>query len=526
MSYLYGRTTPFIETANCNKPVPSTCLQHCSTPDHSCSCCHQNITADTYVSHIVLHYIRADSSNTIHGTIYYDLDRDAVFFKNSRGEEMPMTQMVRNCGTGNNSSSSGISFNPVNRGTYSLTTSYNTSNLVYFGTGVYIAKRANIGSSPANHPLDWTLFFDIASLISPNPVCPEVIAPLPRGAWNNLTSYLKGNIVSLGARLYWAIAPSIGTNPVSSSTYWALYFDFTNLIPVVPPPKDCESSCDNDPCNVSDSIPATPITGADIEALSTPRHPFFEEDCEEHNIQEPVAWIAEVQFQQNDKTILDGELYSCLVSHRSSGANRPSLSLSTWKSDGIIKLFEHHVYLLFVQDTECIDTDPRTGCSLRKYVGRNQYDFDAKNPLAPINYAITYSSSLVHLPLTRLRYVVSINRNLFEAGNEIRILRTGWYRVSYSIAHSGSVRMINMAVFKGRGRNESDIEASHSEGDVDGCIRNTHHSFPVKLEAGAVIELRLSVMPTSRTHSNHDRVQKQNLRIYPHKTWLHVQTIE
>jgi hypothetical protein len=518
MSYHCGSTPPpTVPNPRCAVLTPTriTCELHCNEPDHNCKCCNQNTVANAYNNRIILHYIRADCSNTLYGTIYYDLDRDAVFFINSRGEEFSMTQFVRNNG------GAGGQFRPVYRGGWNIALTYVANNLVFIGTKIYNALRTSTCANPATSPLDWALFFDISALISGGGGSNNSITPNPRGVWLSTTTYNLGDIVMIGLRLYWALATSIGANPVSSPLSWSLYFDFTGLLPTGEDAGNCTDSDGDDICNGSENVQVTPITGEDIAALSTPRHGFFEGDCEDPP--EPAVWIPDIQFKINDQAVLDGELYTSLVLHRSSYANRPALALSTWRYEGVIKPVPHQVYLLLVQGTETIELDSRTGCSRRPYVDRGQYDFDAENPQAPIVYGVSHSSNAVELPLTRLRYIVNINRNVFEAGNDIRILRTGWYTVSYNIAHSGNVRKVNITVSKGRGRTDSEIEASHSESEVSVEMSNTSHSFPVKLEAGMIIALHMKVNPAARAHTNK---QQQSFKLYPHKTWIHIKSID
>lgn len=514
MSYHCGSTPPpTAPNPRCAVLTPTriTCEQHCNEPNHDCKCCNQNTVANAYNNRIILHYIRADCSNTLYGTIYYDLDRDAVFFVNGRGEEFPMTQFVRN-----NGGAGGSQFRPVYRGGWNIALAYVANNLVFVGSKIYIALRTSTGANPATNPLDWALFFDVSALISGGGGSGNGVTPKPKGMWLNTTTYNLGDIVYIGLKLYWALATSIGANPANSPLSWSLYLDFTGLIPC----KGNDSDTD-DICNGSDNVQVTPITSQDIAALPTPRSSFFEGDCED--LPEPVVWIPDIQFKVNDQAVIDGELYTSLVQHRSSYANRPALALSTWRYEGVVKPVPHQVYLLLVQGTETIEIDSRTGCSRRPYVDRGQYDFDAENPQAPIVYGVSCSSNAVDIPLTKLRYIVNINRNVFDAGNDIRILRTGWYTVSYNIAHSGNVRKVNIAVSKGRGRTDGEIEASHSESEVSVEMKNTSHSFPVKLEAGMVIALHMKVISSAKPHANK---QQQNFKLYPHKTWMHIKSID
>lgn len=525
MSYL---CTPSFSPSHCAPVRPSTCAQHCNS-DHGCTCCSPNLTADCYNNRIILHYIRADCSNTLYGTIFYDLDRDAVFFVNSRGEEFAMTQFVRGNGGGGNSS-----FRPIYKGGWAILVQYLINSVVFIGTKVYISLRLNIGKNPECNPLDWALFFDIAALINGaggnGSNGNNAVSPNPRGAFIISLTYNIGDIVFIGLKLYWALATSIGANPINSPLLWVLYFDFTGLLPTSGGGGGCNNNNNNsDPCDVSETPLPSPITGSDIAALPTPRQSFYDVEETDECI-EPVSWIPDIQFKITDQSILDGELYTCLIPHRASYANRPALTVSSWRYEGVVRPFPHQLYLLLVQATDSIEIDSRTGCSRKPYSERGQYDFDAQNPQAPIVYSVTRSSSAVELPLTCFRYIVSINRNVFDAANDIRILRAGWYTVSYNIAHSGNVRKLNSVVSKGRGHSQSEIEASHAECNVSGEIANTSHSFPIKLDAGTILTLQMKVfsshIPVTNSNDHPSSRQQQTFKLYPHKTWMHIKSID
>jgi hypothetical protein len=505
-------------THNCNNSFNNSLAKsHCDVPNHACKCCNVNSNVDGYCSRIILHDIKVTSESATLGTIFYDLDRDSVYFQNSRGEELQMAQFIR--GGASNTVNTSI-FRPVNKKWWVKTISYIVGNVVYSGLAVYIALRINKGSNPESSPLDWALFIDLKELVNNSTFIG--ISPNPRGPWNGLTTYKQGDIVSIKSKLYWSQRNNINKNPVESPPDWILYFDFSDIIKSHELDDLCKS-CKPKHCNVTITPPINSITtinSADVDELDTPRHDFFECDTVEKSVQ-PTLWMIDIQFDKDACTILDGELYTCLISHRSSYANRPSISQFNWRYENNIEHKESQIYLLLIHSVNNLELNPCTGCNRQRFSLKGEYDFDADNPHSPIITNIANSSAHVQIPLTNLQYIVNINRNIFSTNlNNIRILRGGWYKVSYNMAYSGNVHSVCASIYKEHGRNVNEIEASKSSATSSEWMRNINHSFPVNLETGDVLEIRLHVIPLARDSNN-----TQQFKLYPHKTWYHIQSI-
>jgi hypothetical protein len=126
-----------------------------------------------------------------------------------------------------------------------------------------------------------------------------------------------------------------------------------------------------------------------------------------------------------------------------------------------------------------------------------------------------------------MSYISAINRNYYdilssmygETGGGLRVLQSGWYTVRYSVTYSGTISRIIAKVFTVCGDVEHEMIASNSIGDVysdTGCIAK---SFPVRLNAGTVLQLRLLPIRSGGNKNS----SKQHVYIYPFQTWMQVE---
>ena len=342
--------------------------------------------------------------------------------------------------------------------------------------------------------------------------------PIYREEWCENTQYALNTTVYIGSRVYVALRPNKDMDPRCNPHDWALFFDVADL-------GDIKCGGTNHHNDGQDGDLPCELTACDVMALPTPRHYFFNDEPPQA---EYVKWIPEIQFKVGDPALLDGELYTSLVAHRSSLGNRPGVAPGTWRLEEVVERQTQTVYLLLVNSSDAVETDSQTGCSRRMLTGRaGEYDFDARNPQEPVTYDIRKrtNNAVIELPVTRFQYIVNINRNIYDVRNEVKILRTGWYNVSFHLAYSGTVRLVRAVVFKCRGKVAHEVEASHAEGDVSNGMRTINHMFPVKIDEGSVLELRLSVVPAmlaAATQKNTHEIN-QKFRLYPHKSWFMVQ---
>lgn len=69
-------------------------MSHC--PTHDCKCHTENLAVTSETTGIrVVNYIMAESSQTLYGTIYYDIAKDMLFFKNRKGVEYELFTKVK-----------------------------------------------------------------------------------------------------------------------------------------------------------------------------------------------------------------------------------------------------------------------------------------------------------------------------------------------------------------------------------------------------------------------------------------------
>lgn len=70
---------------------------HCSNNTHDCKCHSENliVVPETNTGIKVVNYIMAESTQTLYGTIYYDIAKDMLFFKNKKGIEYELFSKIR-----------------------------------------------------------------------------------------------------------------------------------------------------------------------------------------------------------------------------------------------------------------------------------------------------------------------------------------------------------------------------------------------------------------------------------------------
>ncbi len=70
---------------------------HCSNNTHDCKCHTENliVVPETNTGIKVVNYIMAESTQTLYGTIYYDIAKDMLFFKNKKGIEYELFSKIR-----------------------------------------------------------------------------------------------------------------------------------------------------------------------------------------------------------------------------------------------------------------------------------------------------------------------------------------------------------------------------------------------------------------------------------------------
>ena len=94
------------------------------------------------------------------------------------------------------------------RGAWSASASptYQTGDVVNYGSTVYVANANNANTNPASDTSSWTLLTSGISW---------------RGTWSNSASYIVGDAVSYSSNSYIAIAPTTGNDPTADGgTHW------------------------------------------------------------------------------------------------------------------------------------------------------------------------------------------------------------------------------------------------------------------------------------------------------------------
>jgi hypothetical protein len=460
---------PNLMIAKFPPPVQSTCCQHCSLPNHQCQCCHPNLSVAPEPRRITLHYIKADCSQTILATIFYDIERDAIYFQNSKGEERLMTPLVHSHHSHHNSLRQNHSnFNPTHRGPWKELESYVLHNLVYYDTSLYIALRPSRGVRPPSSPSDWLLWFDLKELFKDG----KHTSSFDPDSKNDITSInILKNIT----------AESVLQLPTPRHSF----FENNEL-------------AKEDADQLPDLFALQPIT----ETLWLPKTYYLEHNC----------------------VNLDGQCYISLCKHTSSLSNRPAIAPSFWQKIETTTPFPKQLYLLVVNHKEILEVNSKTGCSRRKPI--LSCDFDA----APPNTALTFTletltnSDSIQSSIIPFHYVEQINRNLFEVNHstgDIKILQTGWYEMTYCMAYMGTVRIVSFSTWIGQGYPNQEILASHSSDyEVrEHTLRQCTKTFPVYLETGMHVQIKMQMATHScATSETHEKTVE--LKIFPMQSWF------
>jgi hypothetical protein len=124
---------------------------HCNA-DHNCNCCPPVITVNPADNIKILNYIMSDSTQTFFGKIYYDIEKDMLFFQNRNNEIFPLFSKGRMTGPitfGNSDSFSNLQF----VGEWQINKKYFCNNIVKFNNSYWISKM-NIAMSVRNPSSD------------------------------------------------------------------------------------------------------------------------------------------------------------------------------------------------------------------------------------------------------------------------------------------------------------------------------------------------------------------------------------
>lgn len=543
-----------------------------------------------YTNRIILHTLRTDATaDTVYGMIYYDIERDAVFFQNSAGVDSQLSQPARGSWGGSVSVPSGAAFRPIYRGAWADNMHYAHNDMVHVDTSVYLALKKNSHCAPAHDKVHWALMFDLSAILdltparglvgAPGKPGTDAVSPNPCGRWLAETRYNPGDIVSIDCILYWAHSANTDCNPKYNPLAWRLFLDLTDMIKTSSASElsvSCNSASvsyseDSDyDCNVG-GIDVNyhrhqhrHITANDAKHLPTPKHYLF--DSQPDAMDTIDNWLPDVAYHTNNFVMLDGDIYRCKQAHTSAPGNRPALSEALWAiealyssgprgasvclppalSHGDEHRHESHVYLLLCRSSDDIEIDIVTGCSRRlttihDHGQSNTCDDYGGKDSDPIAVTVTRDASTEFSLVNCFKYISAINRNYYDVstGAGIKILKTGWYNVNYNINYksdisdSSSRLLLRAVVFTttlGGKATENELLTSATTGETSQATGHMVHSltklFPVKLDRGCFVQVRLQPVLKSAPRAS-DRVTKtrEKLQVYPFQSWIHIARI-
>jgi hypothetical protein len=129
---------------------------------NNCDCCTPNtgLTVDTYDSKKILNYIMSDSTQTYYGIIYYDIEKDMIFFKNKEGIEYSLFSKGRNIslnGSDNYMNNAHVNLSFI--GDWKKSNKYSCNNIVKFDESFWICKNniMNSNNTPNCDKNNWNM---------------------------------------------------------------------------------------------------------------------------------------------------------------------------------------------------------------------------------------------------------------------------------------------------------------------------------------------------------------------------------
>ena len=199
------------------------------------------------------------------------------------------------------------------RGNYASGTTYLISDVVGYGGTIYIALAQTAGITPGTDNTKWSKFLDGLQF---------------EGSWSSSTSYQKSDIVKLGGRLYIAVADVTTERPDDAgATEWEVFSDGTRSAGAY---NNSSSYVTNDLVTVGGRTYKadrnTTIGQAPYNTYTTPTNPW---SLQTAGLRFLSAWQAAYPYEIDDIVVRGSKVYVSTTHHTSSSAFATDLQ-SNW----------------------------------------------------------------------------------------------------------------------------------------------------------------------------------------------------